>query len=80
MSPAGQTKTSAHVVHAGHARGAGGHRKYSRKGVVVTQELVEEERARLIEEKQREVQRVLDKHDDLVRFSMHSRCRVLIIF
>ena len=44
---------------------------------MVTQELVEEERARLIEERQGEVQRVLDRHDDLVRASSDSQLYLL---
>ncbi|KAJ3528051.1 hypothetical protein NM688_g8045 [Phlebia brevispora] len=54
------------------SRGGGTSRRPGRKGVaVVTQELVEEERARMIQERQSEVQRVLDKHDDLVREAFH---------
>ena len=63
MSPAAQNSASAGAAVAGRLRG--GIRRAERKITVVTQELVEEERARLIEERQGEVQ----------TFGNMSRCR-----
>ena len=56
----------------GRGRRGGIGRGRGRRAVVVTQEDVEEERVRLIQEKQSEVQRVLDRHDDLVRNAFRS--------
>ena len=77
MSPAAQNSASAGAAIAGRLRG--GIRRAERKIAVVTQELVEEERARLIEERQGEVQRVLDRHDDLVRVLIIHKRTVLTL-
>ena len=45
----------------------------------MTDELVEEERERLVQERQGEVQRVLNKHDNLVRVIIYSAWRFLTL-
>ena len=67
MSPASHSGTLKHTRGNGRHTGPGGGRTRGAQAVEVTQEMVEEERARLVQERQGEVQRVLDKHDDLVR-------------
>ena len=57
----------------------GGARRGGRRRIEVTQELVEEERERLVKERQGDVQRVLDKHDDLVSAPIGSYLRGLTV-
>lgn len=67
MSPAVHSAKTSRGGRRGRPRGGGVLGRAGRTTtVVVTQELIEEERSKLIQERQGELQRVLDRHDDLV--------------
>lgn len=67
MSPAVHNAKTSRRGRRGRPRGGGISGRAGQPAmVVVTQELMEEERSKLIQERQGELQRVLDRHDDLV--------------